>query len=637
MAWRRIVAVAVLASVAVLALQTREATDRHGATEDERRGPEITAQARARAAMSQLTGRVAAAWIDRRSSSGLFRDPITGGTGHGYGPAMLAEVLIREGAREHDRRMLLAGLRALSENAVRAAGDSVAGNPLELLGMASAYSWGRRHLAGRPVWERWSEAPSAYLRSWEGADVGLAAQRCFTSPSCWNNYKIVDAAAVLLLLDTGLEPASPAARLADADAARERALTVLRRDVPRALGRRGLAEGPGGSFTHLGLLADHPTYPLAYHAMSVAALARALDVLGDRAPAPARDAFRRAMLAEASFMAPDGDVAYLGRAQGESWALGATAYAGEYCAATFARTYPATAGMCATLAIRAVGRLHRLHGFRDGVLAIVPRFGSTPLTGAGLERYARVMSFNGLTGVFLTWAGDQARRGDAAEPKPLPLDAGGVFVDPDQARMAVVRHGRVWFAVHGVGPKVDDLRYDFGVIALKYRRDGRWVDVVPQRPLAEGIGAFDGGGPALATPTGLVFPHGRRIAADAQTGEVVVRGGYRIAPGLWAARGAFRFRPTPRGVTLSAPAPAGSTLRIQDFLPAGWTEAAEDARVLRTPIALSRISERPLGLLLGLTFPSANSTDLRGFRREVVVPSGGRIRWSLAARRLPGG
>src|SRR5215207_6853274 len=424
MAWRRIVAVAVLAIVAVLALQTREATDRHGATEDERRGPEITAQARARAAMSQLTGRVAAAWIDRRSSSGLFRDPITGGTDHGYGPAMLAEVLIRE----HDRRMLLAGLRALSENAVRAAGDSVAGNPLELLGMASAYSWGRRHLAGRPVWERWSEAPSAYLRSWEGADVGLAAQRCFTSPSCWNNYKIVDAAAVLLLLDTGLEPASPAARLADADAARERALTVLRRDVPRALGRRGRAGGPGGSFTPPGPLADHPTYPLASHPLSVAALARALDVLGDRAPAPARDAFRRAMLAEASFMAPDGDVAYLGRAQGESWALGATAYAGQACAATFARAFPRTAAMCATLSERAVARLRRLHGFRDGVLAIVPRFGSTPLTGDGLEHYARVMTFNGLTGVFLAWAQAQARRAHAVEPAPLPLDRGGAFV-----------------------------------------------------------------------------------------------------------------------------------------------------------------------------------------------------------------
>ena len=89
------------------------------------------------------------------------------------------------------------------------------------------------------------------------------------------------------------------------------------------------------------MLGDQPTYPLAYHAMSVAALARALAVLGADAPAPARDAFRRAMLAQASFTAPDGDLAYLGRAQGESWALGATAYAGQYCAATFARTQPA--------------------------------------------------------------------------------------------------------------------------------------------------------------------------------------------------------------------------------------------------------------------------------------------------------
>src|SRR5215210_1002252 len=158
MGWGRIAAAAVLAVAAALALTPRATTDGHRAANGARAQPEISAQQRTRAAISRLTGRVATSWMDRRAPSGLFRDPITGGAGHGYGPAMLAEVLMREGARGHDRRMLRAGLRALAENALGAAGDSVPGNPLELLGIASAYSWGERHLAGRPLWSRWSGA-----------------------------------------------------------------------------------------------------------------------------------------------------------------------------------------------------------------------------------------------------------------------------------------------------------------------------------------------------------------------------------------------------------------------------------------------------------------------------------------------
>jgi len=170
--------------------------------------------------MSRLGARIAAPWVERRSESGLFVDPITGGAGHGYGPAMLAEALIRDGAQQHDRRMLRAGLKALSVNASRAAGDGNPGNPLELLAIASAYRWGERELADDPDWERWSSGPREYLRTWESASVGRAAQTCFASTSCWNNYKIVDAAAVLLLLDSGLKPASPSSRLAEPERAR---------------------------------------------------------------------------------------------------------------------------------------------------------------------------------------------------------------------------------------------------------------------------------------------------------------------------------------------------------------------------------------------------------------------------------
>ena len=604
-------------------------------TDDAGAGPQAGLQHRTGAAMERIVARIAAGWVDRRADSVLFVDPVTGGAGHGYGPAMLAEVLMRDGARRHDGRMLRAGMRALSVNSERAARDGVAGNPLELLAIASAYRWAEQTLADDRRWTRWSRAPRTYLRTWGYSAVGRAAARCFASPSCWNNYKIVDAAAVLMLLETGLRPASPSARLADRERARAAALGTLELDVPRALGRRAEAHGADGALTGLGLLADQPTYPLAYHAMSVAALARALEVLGDRAPPVARESFRRAMLAQASFMAPDGDVAFLGRAQGESWVLAATAYAGEACAGIFASSQPRSARICATLASRAVQRLKRLHGFGGGVLAIVPRFTAVAPTGEGLEHYARVMTFNGLIGMFLGWARRGAATASDVAPMPLPLDRGGYFVDPDRARL-VVRRGPVWFAVHAVGPiRVNDLRYDFGITALKFRRGNHWVDVIPQRPLAES-GPLDGGGPALVTPYGLAFPRGRRFFVDEHPGEVVVDGGYRTATGYWALRRThFRFVPSARGVTVVAHAPPGSVLRVQDYLPSAWTRAGDRGRVLSTPTATSRLSQRPILLRPALSFPSANSVALQAFERQLTVPPTGRISWEITARTAP--
>jgi hypothetical protein len=599
---------------------------------------EVAAQVQAAERMSKLAGRIAAPWLARqRPDSGLFTDPITGGAGHGYGPAMLAEALIREGARRDDHGMLRAGLRALSSNATLAVDDGLPGNPLELFAIASAYRWADSNLEGDADWERYSPGPRRYLRSWESAAVGEGAAECFASASCWNNYKIVEAAGVLMLLDTGLEPASQRARLADPEPARARAIAVLTRDLPRAIGSEGEARGRSGTLTGLGILSDEPTYALAYHALSVAALARALEALGDDAPAEAREHFRAAMLAQASFMGPDGDVAFLGRAQGESWALGATAYAGETCARMFERSHPRSAGMCATLAIRAVGRLERLHRIRDGLLAIVPRFSNLPLTGEGLEPYARVMTFTGLTGMFLGWAGDEAAAATAVRPGPLPLDAGGSFVDPDRARFAVVRRGPVWFAVHTIGPIGGaDLRYDFGVVSLKYRRAERWVEVLPPRPLTDSRGALDSAGPALVTPGGIGFPHGEDFRVDPHSGEVVVRGGYRTEAGAWLERGQeFRFAPAPRGVKVTASAPPGSVLRFQDFLPQAWTEVGEGSVELRTPTSASRLSVAPGTLEYGTTFASANALELLGYRRYVTVPADGRVSWTLAARRLP--
>jgi len=579
--------------------------------------------------MTRLSGRIAAAWLGRRSDTGLFVDPLTGGSGHGYGPAALAGALMRAGRERGDPHMLRAGVRALRVNSERALDDGTPGNPIELFAIVSAYRWAQAHLASDPVWRRGASGPRRYLERWTGAAVGRAARRCFADPSCWNNYKAIRAAGVLMLLETGLPARSPGSPLADPQRARERELAVLTRDVGRAIGRRATAQGPGISLSGLGLLSDQPTYPLAYHALSVAAIARALATLGDAAPAAAREHFRRAMLAEAAFMAPDGDTTYLGRAQGESWALGATAYAGEECAAMFRASHPGSAGICAGLAVRAAERLRTAYRFRRGVLPIVPRFSVQPLTGHGLEHYVRVMTFNGLTAMFLA---DAAAAAPDFRPAALPLDRGGAFADHDRARLAAVRHGRVWFAVHTVGPSgVEDVRYDFGLVALKLQRGRRWVDVVSQRPFLSGL--FDGGGPALVTTAGLAFPRAPRFTADPRTGVVTARGGYRYRGGPWAVTGErFRFAPLARGVRITVTAPPGASLRFQDFLPAAFTMSLDGGAALQTPTASSRLSVPPLSVTTGLEGASATAAALVGFRRLVTVPPDGRVSWTVTGR-----
>jgi hypothetical protein len=416
---------------------------------------------------------------------------------------------------------------------------------------------------------------------------------------------------------------------------RAAALTALRRYVPRAIGRHASVHTRTGTVRGLGVLSDQPTYPLAYHALSIAMLARSLDLLGPRAPRAAVAAFEHGMLAQAAFAGPDGDIAYLGRAQGESWALAATAYASESCARRFRSAAPETASICAALGDRVVDRIARVHGFRRGMLAIVPRFRREPISWAGLEHYVRVATFNGLTGMFLGWAAGAARGASGVRARPLPLDADGAFADHDRARLAVVRHGRTWFAVHAVGPiGTDDRRNDFGLVAFK-RSDGRrWTDVLPQRPLVLTSGSADAAGPVLMTGVGPAEPWGKRFRVDPRTGVVTVHGGFRVRPGGWLLRDVvFRFTPRRRSVALEVTLPPGSVLAVHDRLPEPRTTIRDGGRVLRSASVAISLSPRPTSVERAALLASSYARALRDFRRTVIAPPSGRVRWTVAARR----
>jgi hypothetical protein len=112
----------------------------------------------------------------------------------------------------------------------------------------------------------------------------------------------------------------------------------------------------------------------------------------------------------------------------------------------------------------------------------------------------------------------------------------------------------------------DDLRYDFGLIALKQLRpDGSWHDVMPIRPRSRIKG--DTAGPVLR---GVGAPVGRSIAV-ANGGTVVVRGGFRAPGGRTVRRGVtFRYQPVGCGVRLTvSPTARGDAYDYSAFIRPG--------------------------------------------------------------------
>jgi hypothetical protein len=588
--------------------------------------------AAAPAALRAFADRIAVPWMRRRTASGLFVDPLTGGARHGFGQVMLGDALMRAGLHRGNGAMLRAGVTAITRSVRRSSRSGLPENPLGLVALTSAYRWAGRHLADRMAFRRARASWRHELETWSQGDVGPKAQRCFHDPVCWDNYKPLEAAGELRLRALGLHPATTASVLARAGGAAA-AHSVLQQRFDQATGQGAAWSGVNGAQARLGINSDQPTYPLAYQPMTAMALAAALDRHRPQVGAAGQRAFARVMAAQTAVTAPDGDVSYLGRAQGQSWALAATVYAARVCALRFSRSRPLLAGRCATLATRAMRRLQDAYGHGSVGVNVIPRYRTSPLDARGMDAYARVMTYNGMTAVLLDWAADVPAPAAPAVPAALPLDADGAFTDPRHAHLAVVRHGAVWFAVHDVGPiGVFDARYGFGLLSARVRGPhGTWHQLVPPPPRVSPQTALsDSGGPLLPTAGGLVTAWGRTLRARPRTGAVIVQGGFRTTDGRWVAGGdSFVYRALSDGVVLTVHAAPGQQLTFQDWVPAGTGRAAGDGRVLRLPGSRMVLSPRPASTVCDGRYASAYSVSLVSCRRTVTVPPGGRVRWTV--------
>ena len=539
-----------------------------------------------------LSNEMAKPWPGVQKKDGRYRSAVGGGTR--YGDALLSYVLLEHGLREDNDELVDSAMRALSY-AVPRLGTHARQSIFEALGIVGSYKLLLEERPDDPVFKRLRPKMEQYLRGFEL--VRLPAT------TYYGNHWLIEAVLVQEMLSTDLESKNPDAVLGgDRREAAKLSVDLINKRIPGMARERGVRVGGDQTF----VLSDPPDDPLAYQGLSLGFYARAVHLLGDRATPAARRTLREVANASLWLTAPDGDLAYFGRNQEQSWALAATAYGAEV-AAGQPGTSAEDESRYRALAARALERLRDAHGIGRWGVHITPGVRAGRFAGAkGLDGGAGGPSFGGLTQLFVDWS--QPEIADAAhEPSRIESDRPMArLMSRGESRFAVVRTPNVWFTARAArgGKHPEELRDDFGLMALKLRGgDGKWQDVVRPRPITRGDGdPPDSAGPVLVRDGGLrAFPFSDK-ASVARDGTVTFRGGLRgapnpfkrvvarldngtivraldFSPGTLIRDGmTFRVQPTRCGATYTFPAQAGDTIEYSMFLPGGDDKPKVSAR-----------------------------------------------------------
>lgn len=480
-------------------------------------------------------------WVGRQRPNGSFVDymPSRRG-GDRYGTAMMGLALLDQGLRVGSDAHVSAALDAIrfaARRAYRFARHSHRNGRrtvFENFALATAYNLARGRLAGDPRFESVAPLWRRTLRAMGRRVLGNHG---------YYNFKLVQAAAILELLRSGLRSHRRDAVLASRRLAKRYVRNLINHIVPKVA--RYYDRGRGHRRTTL--ISDPPWNPPAYQAFSLMMIARCLSLMDASTTGPpsasARAAFLASLRGSADLMGPDGDVSYWGRSQQQSWTLAGTAYAA---AAALRFADSELAATADAMAARALARLRERYA-RPGLgFVMTPAFASSGerLPIRGVDTYAGGSSYAALTLVALEWLTREA----PIEGDPngnIPADVGGIrFVGRGQSTTAVVRVGTRWFAV-GRAPArtagknslyARDLRYDAGLLAFKLPDpSGRWHDVMPQRPRTS---IPDSVGPTIRRHQRLWRPVGQRVGATAR-GTITIDGELRDFRGHPARR---RFR-----------------------------------------------------------------------------------------------
>ncbi|WP_320671840.1 hypothetical protein [Patulibacter defluvii] len=545
---------------------------------------------------------IAAAWVPQVGPGGEVADPAPQPRTAAYGNEMLGYAMLRRYARTGDRAAKLAGLRALLYPA-----NTTVTNPFTLWALTEAFAWADRNLAGDAEWLPARARLVDFLSGLTGT-IG----RCVPPQPCVTNWTLIDAQAKLALLHLGLpgKPGSLIARGAE-----------VKRDARELLGERMRHSAPAAGTSNwtngpVQVLSDPGDEPLAYHAFSLVQLQHVREDDPDLFPAKNWTLVDEMAELLGAMTAPDGQVAWYGRSFDESFALAAAlrGAAGELYSGFLSSSR--AGGVLAQTWQRLLERHGRVPG--SGVIAVVPALRQR-LTYAGIDAYAGLAVYNGLTLLLLEEAADLLdriivpRNGEAASAR-----RDGVLIDRRGSGVVALRRDRVWI---GVATRTTDLRrfardprYRVGLNVLQVRDGrGRWRSVLPAPPpTGESL-------PAMPVPV----VEGR--ACEPSITAVRVVGGARLSlRGRWRCgrqrpRLDVGLRPSGGGVTVTIAARRGWKLRGALDVPGDARGQATGARWPTGRITVP--AGATVAPLEPLAAPSSSHAELR------------RLRWSLPVRR----
>ena len=567
---------------------------------------------------------VAERWRPHQSKEdGRYLDPVNGIAASGYGSGMIGYAQLTSPDEDAQRQGFRAIRFALSEPpAERGVFDQLV--------LARAWNWANEHLSHHDDFEDLRDEWRKNLE--ETADIFFfrpgAWVECFKDDDCYTNHEMVEAAADIELLSTGLQGKGAKAKLRDRDALRERADRLIAPLAARAAGTEAYSSERRG----LGLLSDTGPYPLGYHVLSAALLAMSIDRLGDDAPDQSRDVLRRAIETMSAYIGPDGDLAYVGARHEQVWVLAAATYAGR-AGARILGPDSEVGRRGEAAGQRALDRIKRIHPLEDSGL----RVGTRPLNDSYRGIDGALIPANGLALLFLREA-SRIDPGPAAEQLP-PDREGHLFVDPVHSRIAVRRSGDLWWAVRArprlpVDPRRGpDQRFDSGVVALKARVGGQWRDLITPRPRTVAR-QIHSSGPVLLGPGGEIgYMWGERIVPRGAGVDIV--GGFRTRkagktddPGAWLRQGVtFRYRPEDGALRLTWDAQPGDRFGVMTWANGGRYEPSPGG--IKVGAGQHTFSVAPPRWSIGSVQAGCCSLDVRGVAGTITAPAAGPLTWRI--------
>jgi hypothetical protein len=478
-----------------------------------------------------LVESTATAWAQHQTPDGRFLDPVSGQSG-GYGTSMLGQAMVETGVATGNANLMHDGIQAeLSAGEIKqldSRGFELFGDGgFALVSQAGSYAWNEKNLSNNLDWQNARSTIAGYLtgNSKVAVNKSSSAQRCYVNPTCYDNLKLVTAYGEIEVMAAGFTDSSSSSSTGHIAALNAEVHNFLMQAVHNT-NAKAHSLGSTMEIKDAGILTDPPTgNPLAYDMLSAMMLGHSIEALGGpaRAPEGVEAAFQRTAQAIVGLMAPDGDVAYIGRGQGQVWNVAAAVDALSIAARN--TIDPVWRGRYLAGATRGLNRLKTEFPPGDWGMPLVPRLaGDSNPNYSGVDPYANSTVYNGLA----VWAlGDAAVQLQMTQPAPaesIGADSPGVFINPSQ--FATVRKGNLWWAIH-IGDEAKDARHDFGLIAAQKLINGTWVPAIPYRPLT---GSKTSGGPVLVSHGVRLVPIGRKITADA-AGVVDIQGGWAATPG----------------------------------------------------------------------------------------------------------